>query len=113
MFRAWNGKAMEHGGFAIHATGGFDNISLLSNVTEDSPVMQYTGLKDKNGIKIWESDIVKPNPSHVENEGNYVIEWVHVSFMMQWNGRDFFMSKIAWDECEVIGNIYADKQLLE
>ncbi len=40
-FRAWNGKAMEYGGFSIHATGRVRPDPLaLTSVKHDSPVNQ-------------------------------------------------------------------------
>jgi uncharacterized phage protein (TIGR01671 family) len=78
-------------------------------------VMQYTGLKDKNGKEIYEGDIVlvhgTNNPADVfpvvMNEGEtYLYGEGNTAF-----GKTRLF--VIHDSCEVIGNIYENSELLE
>ena len=78
-------------------------------------VGQYTGLKDKNGTKIFEGDIVDVlydvNYIGVATERIGVFEVVHNGcFMGQKGGVRYHF--IPSDECTVIGNIYDNPELL-
>lgn len=71
--------------------------------------MQYTGLKDRDGLEIYEGDIVIV--SHNGYEFKNVVDWsMHPEGAASgWDIPD------AWrrSEVELIGNIYENPQLLE
>tara|TARA_R110002094_G_scaffold157781_2_gene144059 strand:- start:21950 stop:22291 length:342 start_codon:yes stop_codon:yes gene_type:complete len=106
-FRAWNGDAMEYGGFSVHATSGrIVPYNPLTQVKVDSPLMQYTGLKDKNGKEIYEGDIVE----HGE------VRWSDCAFCLYVETNNQEPTRLCQDRCrrwEIIGNIHESPELLE
>lgn len=112
-FRAWN-KALNK--MYSHK----DLLSLTKNITKnrfatgvylplnsDIELMECTGIKDKNGKEIYEGDIVEFY-SNVEDE--IITEKVEYHFGI-YRAGDYFVGKI-YNKCEVIGNIYENKDLL-
>ena len=80
---------------------------LLNDVFNDSHVIleQYTGLKDINGNKIFEDDIVRN-----EHEKTCVVNFKEGSFLV----GDFYFGSIgAGMGLEIIGNIHENPELLE
>ena len=94
-------------------------------------VGQYTGLTDKNGTKIFEGDIVKfihknklkpyddfDFPFFEPYSRNYKIEYINtfVSYGLRFiNGSIHFpckQSTLLTHDCEIIGNIYENPELL-
>ena len=73
-------------------------------------LMQSTGLKDKNGVEIYDKDIVRDSYGDI-----LLIEWLDDGFVL----TDFFSG--GYDHCniddselyEVIGNKYEHPHLLE
>lgn len=84
---------------------GTDGASLEKTQTKDI-LMQYTGLKDKNGVEIYEGDILKFNTKG----GNEMV------YEVKWKGKGFKPTRMSDDnqeEIEIIGNIYQNPELLQ
>ena len=80
-------------------------------ITSSTEFLQYTGLKDRKGVEIYEGDIIK------RDYGNLVIEYSTevCGFVLREVGRKKNFYDITWAmvENEVIGNIYESPQLLD
>jgi hypothetical protein len=76
-------------------------------------LMQYTGLRDKNGKEIYEGDIL--HDCGVLHGADYQVKW-DVSFFAGCDTdihRKMFLRGFRFKDCEVIGNIYENPELIE
>ena len=107
-FRAWTMGVMLYSGKDF-STVPVNNQPLATKdggMATNLELMQYTGLKDKNGNDVYESDIVKY--WHTEwNTGGMGDKYKTAVIEFKDGGFNKF------NDCEVIGNIYQDSELLE
>ena len=80
---------------------------------DPSTLCQYTGLKDKNGKRIWENDIVRIENSMDEGIGN--IEFYGGMWYVDEEPSNSLYDIVEYDdgELEVIGNIFDTPELLK
>jgi uncharacterized phage protein (TIGR01671 family) len=114
-FRAWDKK------YNTWFNGNvFDLMSQVADIKSDDEFIyqQYTGLKDKNNKEIYEGDICKVwgHPQLQQKfEWDAVVIWEE--FSAGFHFQKILPTQVIWDmghnTCEIIGNIYEHKHLLE
>ena len=96
-------------------------------VVDPETVGQYTGLKDKNGKKIFEGDIVRLTDEHNEMEWTAVVVFGNPNCDYNWgwqlnaieefDGNKDILLWVDMEEsgayCEVIGKIHDNPELIE
>lgn len=102
-FRAWDkeNKKMAQVSRIDFGPGG------IKYLIDDSVLLEYTGLHDKNGREIYEGDVVK-------NEYGKVMEVQYDPRSAAFGVGDYYFGTIGSGKTlEVIGNIFENTEMLE
>ena len=118
-FRCWFNNQM-HNVESIDFQCQTVNINAPYRVSfMECEIMQYTGLKDKNGVEIYEGDIVKCKLlDQIKKNGKWInvetfekYEVIYSEDDLGFRFKDEWMAIWKFENCEleVIGNIYENK----
>ena len=134
-FRAYNGEEMiilENSGlqyfdfegsyslgFTVDGYTEFWGHEQYDTATEKSnkfPLMQFTGLKDKNGTDIYDGDVLKILNGWNDNQYITNVRYESNVFCIDVQGFDYNVTPLGYldEECiiEIIGNIHENPELL-
>lgn len=123
-YRAWDillNKYRSPGTIQMSLTGKLfilipNNNSFLVEEIKDLIIEDFTGLKDKNGVDIYEGDII----SMSTKKPVAIVEFDYCSFVLKWIDKVYKNTRQKEKEpifrnihlFEVVGNIYENPELL-
>lgn len=99
---------------------GYKENACITSFDHEQILMQSTGLKDKNGVEIFEGDIVsvrnhpfqktEKSGAGIEIDGDYAISWNEGD--LTWCAGNLLLARLK-PYVTVAGNIYENPELLD
>jgi len=108
-FRAWDGLRMTTNGICFINTTGTINGEVfgVGGGIEKMPIMQFTGLLDKNGKEIYESDFLMETEYKRDEYFTYTVKWDNGRYVAENNQYPHRYRETDCFDCMVlVGNIY-------
>ena len=122
VMRSWKGLILTKDDGDDFWLIGYKENACITSFDHEQILMQSTGLKDKNGVEIFEGDLVKVS---VDNGFDYLFEELsivkpskfHSGLVCSLKSHEaeyrIIHAEILGYEYEVVGNIYENPELLE
>ena len=114
----WVEGDLRHGGYFLNDPSVYICVPFADTImncpVDPNTVGQYTGMKDKNGKRIFEGDILEGRDFE-EEDGYGVVEWDDGAWevISEGNWLGTFHNNYNSFELEVIGNIHDNPELME
>lgn len=116
-FRAWDSQTKtiapvveilfdQYGGADVRTSA---LMGINSRSLGPASLMQFTGLKDKNGTEIYEGDVVRQG----KEVAAVKYDDVFPEFVAMAPLKNECSNNLLFGDCEVIGNIYENPELLK
>lgn len=120
-FRAWDeiDKFIK----SVHSINFHDKVVILQDrvgcrvqrLFTDVELMQSTGLKDKNGVEIFEGDILTDEGSFgfdFWDYGEVVFDKDEYTYLIEWKSENVCESITNCGDYSIASNIYENKELV-
>lgn len=120
-FRAWNGEKMIYRGLHDRNWYSEDNGGKLVESAHPNDkrllhIMEFTGLKDKNGVDIYEGDILQYGEGSIWSRFEVVWNKRYCQFELDWTRVSPNISHPSFDSLDsmfLIGNIHSNPELIK